>query len=104
MPQDQINVDCITNAPIASPRSLIVTEANEGIESAITQAQGKARTEAKENDKIWGKVAKAVDIAMVVEPPNRIDRDQVKHIINAILEYASPKPQWKSSTQPDFQD
>ena len=56
MPQDQINVGSITNARIASPRSLPATEANGGIESAITQAQEKARIEAKENDKMWGSV------------------------------------------------
>ena len=104
MPQDQINIDSITNAQIASPRSLVAMEANMEIESAITQAQEKARMEAKENDEMWGRIAKAVDIAMEAETPGRIDRDQVKHIINAILECASLKPQWKSSNQPDFQD
>ena len=88
IPQDQINVDSITNAQIASPRSLLATEANGGIESAITQAQEKARIKAKENDEMWGRIAKAVDVAMAAETPARIDPDQVKHIINAILECA----------------
>ena len=104
MPQDQINFDSITSAQIASPRSLLATEANGGIESAITQAQEKARIEAKKNNEMWGKIAKAVDVAMAAKTPGQIDRDQVKQIINAILECASPKPQWKSSTHPDFQD
>lgn len=82
----------------------IFTEVNGGIESAITQAQEKVRIEAKENDEMWGRIAKAVDVAMAAETPGRIDRDQVKHIINAILECASPKPQWKSSTRPDVRD
>lgn len=81
-----------------------VGKANWGIESAITQAQEKTRIEAKKNDEMWGRIAKAVDVAMAAETPGRIDRDQVKHIINAILECASPKPQWKSLTQPDSQD
>lgn len=46
-----------------------------------------------------GKIVKAVDIAMAVELPGRIDQDQVKHIINAILECALPKLQRKSATQ-----
>ncbi len=104
MPQDQINIDSITNAEIASPRSLLATEANGGIESAITQAQEKTRIETKDNDEIWRRIAKAVDIAMEAETPGRIDRDQVKLIINAILECVSSKPQWKSSNLPDFQD
>ena len=104
LPQDQINVDCITNAPIASHFSFIATEANVGIKNAITEAQAKAQIEAKENDEMWGRITKAVDIAMAAETPDRINRDQVKHIINAILECFSPKPKWKSSTQPDFQD
>ena len=53
---------------------------------------------------MWGRIAKAVDIAMAAETSGQINRDQIKHIINAILEFASPKPQWKRSTQPDFQD
>ena len=104
MPQDQINIDSITSAQIVSPRSLLAIEANGGIKSAITQAQEKARIEAKENEEMWGRIAKAVDVAIAAETPGRIDRDQVKHIINTILEYASPKPQWKSSTQPNVQD
>ena len=83
---------------------ITVGKANGGIESAITQAQEKAQIEAKENDEMRGRIAKAVDVAMAAETPGRIDQDQVKHIINAILECASPKPQWKSWTQLDFQD
>ncbi len=52
MPLDQINIDSITNAQIASPRSLLATEANMEIESAITQVQEKARMEAKENNEM----------------------------------------------------
>ncbi len=76
----------------------------QGIESAITQTQGKPWIAVKQNDEIWGRIAKAVDIATAAETPSRIDLDQVKHIINAILEFALPKPQWKSLTQLDFQN
>lgn len=72
---------------------------NGGIENAIAQAQEEARVEAKENDETWGRIAKAVDIAMAAEPPGRIDQDQVKHIIDAILECALPKLQRKSATK-----
>lgn len=51
MPQDQSNVDSTNNAQIANPRSLLVTKANGGIESAITQAQEKARIEPKKTMK-----------------------------------------------------
>ncbi len=67
MTQDQINVDCITNDPIASLRNLLATEANGGIESVITQGLKKARMEVKKNDKMWGRAAKAVDIAIAAE-------------------------------------
>ena len=91
--KDQINVDCKTKVPIASPCSLLATEANGEIWSAITQGQEKARIEANENDEMWGRNAKAVDIAMATETLGRIDRDQVKYIINMILKRLSPNPQ-----------
>lgn len=96
MLKDQINVDCKTKVPIARPCSLLATEANGEIWSAITQGQEKARIEAKENNEMWGRNAKAVDIAMATETLGRIDRDQVKYIINMILKRLSPNPQWKS--------
>ena len=99
MRQGEINVDSRTNAQITSSRSLLAGEANGAIENAIAQAQEKARIEAKENDKMWGRIAKAVNIAMAAELPGQIDQDQVKHIINAILECALPKLQRKSATQ-----
>lgn len=71
--KDQINFNFITNVPIASPCSLLATKANRGIGSAITQAQGKARIETNENNEMWRKIAKAVDIAMPVETPGQID-------------------------------
>lgn len=99
MRQSEINVDSRTNAQTTSPRSLLAGKANGGIENAIAQAQEKARIEAKENDEMWGRIAKAVDIAIAAELPGRIDQDQVKHIINAILKCALPKLQRKSATQ-----
>lgn len=53
--------------------SLPAIKANGGKESAITQVQGKARIEAKENDEMWGKIAKAIDVLMAAETPSQIN-------------------------------
>lgn len=44
-----------------------MTKANRGIESAIIQLQEKLQVEAKKNNKIWGKIIKAVDVAMAAK-------------------------------------
>lgn len=90
--QNKSNVDGRTSAQATSPQSLLSGKPNGGIENAIAQTQEKARIEAKANDEMWGRIAKAVDIAMTAELPGRIDQDQVKHIIDAILECVLPKP------------
>lgn len=65
--QNQSSTRSMENAKAASPCSKIVTKANGGIEIAIMQAQKKARMDAKENDEMWGRIAKAVDVAMTAE-------------------------------------
>ena len=56
-----------------------------GIENAIRKAQEKVRKEEKEKDAMWGRIAKAVDVAMAAEGPGKVEDHQIEHIINAIL-------------------
>lgn len=71
--QDQINVDSITNTQITRPYSFSVIEVNTEIKSIITQAKEKARIDVKKNDKMWKKIAKAVNITMAVETQGQIN-------------------------------
>lgn len=73
MPQDQININSITSALIASPHILLATKVNREIKSAIMQMQEKVQIEAKENNEIWERITKAVNVAIVIETPSQID-------------------------------
>lgn len=70
---------------------------NAGIESAITRAQEKVRVETKEKDEMWGRIAKAVDVAMSAEAPGKIEDYQIEHIVEAILDCALPKTQLQAA-------
>lgn len=64
---------------------------NGGIEAAIIKEQEKVRLATKERDKMWGRIAKAVDIAMAAEAPGKIQQKQVDYILKAIMDCALPE-------------
>lgn len=47
--------------------------------------QEKVRKEEKEKGAMWGRIAKAVDVAMAAEGPGKVEDHEIEHIINAIL-------------------
>lgn len=47
---------------------------------------------------MWRRIAKEVNIVMAVELPRRIDKNQVKHIIDVIFECVLPKVQRKNTS------
>ena len=98
------NHESTGKAKTAGALSEIKGMANGGIENAVAQAQESARAEAKEKDEMWGRIAKAVDVAMAAETPGKIEGYQIKHIVNAILDYALAKPQGKSPANSDSHD
>lgn len=46
---------------------------------------------------MWGRIAKAVDVAMSAEAPGKIEDYQIEHIVEAILDCAPPKTQLQAA-------
>ena len=79
-PENNIN----TSLPNNSKR-------NAGIKNAITKAEKKLHAETKENDKMWGQIAKIVDVALSIEASGKIEDYQIQHIVRAISNCTLPK-------------
>lgn len=60
---NQNSIISIENAKAASSYNKIIIIINGEIEITIMQAQEKVQMEAKENDEIWGRIAKTIDVA-----------------------------------------
>ena len=54
----------------------------------------KTRKETEMKNAMWGRTAKEADVAMEAEPPGSIESQDVKHIVDAILDYALPFQKW----------
>lgn len=57
------------------------------VQNAIAKAQERTRKETEMKNAMWGRIAKAVDEAIEVEPLGNIESHHVEHIVNAILYY-----------------
>ncbi len=67
------------------------TSGTTGVQKVVHEAQEQAQKEAERRDSMWGRIAKAVDNAIEAEAPEQIERQQINHFVNAILECALPK-------------